>query len=168
VTFAVGLVAGIVATVLVALLVFKARVIAGSAHARLPDLRTVIAVAALIIAIVALVRSGHTSQTRSTSTASGDASDSPSTSPAPSSSASTAGPPSSTTSTVFTTVTVPNVIGLSQSNAVTQLQRAGLRTQVRPLPLKSVPPGFVVEQTPIAFSTTSSGAVVVLGVSSAA
>lgn len=166
-TFAVGLVAGIVATVLVALLVFKARVIAGTAKTRLPDLRMAIAVAALIVAIVALVRSGHTSDARSTNSAHIDASDSPSTSPAPSSSAPTPGP-SSTTSSVFTTVTVPNVTGLSQSDAVTQLQRAGLRTQVRPLALRSVPAGFVVEQSPIAFSTTTSGAVVVLGVSSAA
>jgi cytochrome bd-type quinol oxidase subunit 1 len=167
VTFAVGLVAGIVATVLVALLVFKARVIAGTAKTRLPDLRMAIAVAALIVAIVALVRSGQTSEARSTNPAPVDAIDSPSTSRAPSSSVSATGA-SSTTSTVFTTVTVPNVTGLSQSDAVTQLQRAGLRTQVRPLPLKSVPAGFVVEQNPIAFSTTTSGAVVVLGVSSAA
>ena len=68
-TFAVGLVAGIVATVLVALLVFKARVIAGTAKPRLPDLRMAIAVAALIVAIVALVRSGHTSDSRSTNPA---------------------------------------------------------------------------------------------------
>jgi hypothetical protein len=166
VTFAAGVVAGIVATALVALLVFKARVIAGSAGTHLPDLRTVIAVAALIVAIVALVRSGHTS--RSTSAAAGAANGAPSTSAAPSTAGSTSGPPSSTTSTVLTNVTVPNVIGLSQTNAILQMQRAGLRTQVRPLPLNSVPAGFVVEQTPMAFSTTSSGGVVVLGVSSTA
>src|SRR5205823_7284767 len=112
VTFAVGLVAGVVATVLVALLVFKARVIAGTAKTRMPDLRMAIAVAALIVAIVALVRSGHTSDTRSTNPAPTDSSDSPSTAPAPSSSVSPAGA-SSTTSTVFRTVTVPNVTGLS-------------------------------------------------------
>jgi PASTA domain len=160
VTFAAGVVAGIVATALVALLVFKARVIAGSAGTRLPDLRTVIAVAALVVAIVALVRSGHTSQPRSTSARPVGP---------PSTASSTSAPaPSSTTSSVLTTVTVPNVVGLSQSNATMQLQRAGLRTQVRPLPLGNVVPGFVVEQTPMAFSTTSSGAVVVLGVSTTA
>jgi hypothetical protein len=164
VTFVAGIVAGIVATVLVALLVFKARVIAGNAGTRLPDLRTVIAVAALVVAIVALVRSGHTSRSQSTSATN----DTPSTAPAPSTAGSTTGPRSSTTSTVLTTVTVPNVIGLSQSNAISQLQRAGLRTQVRPLPLGNILPGFVVEQTPMAFSSASSGAVVVLGVSSTA
>ena len=161
-TFAAGVVAGIVATALVALLVFKARVIAGSAGTHLPDLRMVIAVAALVVAIVALVRSGHTSGSESTSARPEGP---PSTSPAPSTADSTSAPPSSTTSTVLTTVSVPNVVGLSQSNAILQLQRAGLRTQVRQLPLGNVLPGFVVEQTPMAFSTTSSGAVVVLGVS---
>ena len=165
-TFAAGVVAGIVATALVALLVFKARVIAGRAGTRMPDLGTVIAVAALVLAIVALVRSGHTSGSESTGAGPGGP---PSTSPAPSTVDSTSAPaPSSTTSTVLTTVTVPNVVGLSQSNATMQLQRAGLRTQVRPLPLGNVVPGFVVEQTPIAFSTTSSGAAVVLGVSTTA
>jgi hypothetical protein len=164
VTFAAGVIAGIVATAVVALLVFKARLIAGNVGINLPDLRTVIAVAALVVAIVALVRSGHTSDSQSTSAANGT----PSTSPAPSTPRSTSGPSSSTTSTVLTNVTVPNVIGLSQSNAIARLQSAGLRTQVRPLPLGNVLPGFVVEQTPMAFSTTSSGAVVVLGVSSTA
>jgi len=161
VTFAAGVVAGIVATALVALLVFKARVIAGTAGTRMPDLRTMIAVAALVVAIVALVRSSHTSGPESTGASNGP----PSTSAAPSTAPSTSAPPSSTTSTVLTTVSVPNVVGLSQSNATMQLQRVGLRTQVRPLPLGNVLPGFVVEQTPMAFSTTSSGAVVVLGVS---
>ena len=163
-TFAAGVVAGIVATALVALLDFKARVIAGTAGTRMPDLRTMIAVAALVVAIVALVRSGHTSGSKSTSARP----EGPPSTSAPSTADSTSAPPSSTTSTALTTVTVPNVIGLSQSNATLQLQRAGLRTQVRQLPLGNVLPGFVVEQTPMAFSTTSSGAVVVLGVSSTA
>ncbi|MDP9332972.1 MAG: hypothetical protein M3Q30_06655, partial [Actinomycetota bacterium] len=80
-TFAAGVVAGIVATTLVALLVFKARVIAGTAGTHLPDLRTVIAVTALVVATVALVRSGHTS--RSTSAAAGAANGPPTTSPVP-------------------------------------------------------------------------------------
>ena len=160
VTFAAGVVAGIVATAVVALLVFKARVIAGSAGVRLPDLRTVIAIAALVVAIIALVRSSDGADARSTSITPDTANGPPSTSPAP--------PPSSTTSTVLTSITVPNVIGLSQSNAISQLERVGLRSQVRRLPLSNVVPGFVVQQTPMAFSTTSSGSVVVLGVSSAA
>jgi beta-lactam-binding protein with PASTA domain len=40
-----------------------------------------------------------------------------------------------------------------------------LRTHLEPLPLSNVPAGFVVTQTPPAFSTTTSGAIVVLGVS---
>jgi PASTA domain len=166
VTFATGLVVGIVAAVFVGFLVFKARVIEGTAHTRLPDLRMVIAVAALIVAIVALVRSGHTDPA-STSAPPSSASSPTSTSPEPSTS-SVSSSSSSTTSSVFSTVIVPNLVGLSQSAAVAELQNRGLKSKVESLPLSNgTPTGFVVTQTPVALSTTTTGAVVMLGVSGA-
>jgi PASTA domain len=162
VTFAAGLVAGLVATAVFALLVFKARVIAGRASTRLPNLSTVVAVIALVVAVIALVRSGDAGS-RSTAPP-GSTSDPPTTAPLSSTVVST----STTRSSVLATITVPNVVGLSQSAATSELQHAGLRSRSEPLPLSSVPAGFVVTQTPGAFSTTTSNAVVVLGVSAAA
>jgi eukaryotic-like serine/threonine-protein kinase len=164
VTFATGLVAGIVAAAFVGFLVFKARVIEGTANTRLPDLRMVIAVAALVVAIVALVRSGHTDP-GATSTAPSSTSSPTSTSPEPSTSSVSSS--STTTSSVFSTVIVPNLVGLSQSAAVAELQNAGLKSKIESLPLSNVPAGFVVTQTPGALSTTTTGAVVMLGVSGA-
>ena len=163
VTFATGLVVGIVAAVFVGFLVFKARVIEGTAHTRLPDLRMVIAVAALVVAIVALVRSGHTDA--ASNTAPSSASSPTSTSPEPSTS-SVSSSSSSTTSSVLSTVIVPNLVGLSQTAAVAELQNRGLKSKVESLPLSNgTPPGFVITQTPVALSTTTTGAVVMLGVS---
>ncbi len=159
VTFATGVVVGIIAAAFVGFLVFKARVIAGTASVRLPDLRTAIAVVALVVAIVALVRSGHTDP-GSTSSASGPTSTSPEP-PTPTVSSS-----STTSSSVLSTVIVPRLVGLSQTAAVAELQNAGLKSKIESLPLSNgTPPGFVVTQTPVAFSTTTSGASVVLGVS---
>jgi hypothetical protein len=170
VTFAIGVVAGLAAAAFVGFLVFKARLIAGTASMGLPDLRTVIAVVALIVAIIALVRSGHTDP-RSATDASSSSSDSASTSPEPSTSAvsSTSSSSATTSSSVLSTVIVPNLVGLSQSAAVADLQNAGLKSKVESLPLSNgTPPGFVVTQTPVALSTTTSGATVLLGVSGAA
>ena len=161
VTFAAGFLVGIAATAFVGMLVFKARVIAGNSNVRLPDLRTVIAVVALMLSIVALARSGRTGSP-SSSAAAGGADDPPSTAPVHSTATST------TTSSVLKTLTVPNVVGLSQSAATLELQHAGLRSRIEPLPLSSVPAGFVVTQTPGAFTTTTSNSVVILGVSAAA
>jgi hypothetical protein len=162
VTFVAGLLAGLVAAAIFGLLVFKARVIAGRASTRLPKLSTVIAVVALVVAVIALFRSGE-ADPRSTAPP-GSTSDPASTSPPSSTLVST----STTTSSVLATITVPNVVGLSQSAATSELQHAGLRSRIEPLPLSSVPAGFVVTETPGAFSTTTSNAIVVLGVSAAA
>jgi hypothetical protein len=163
VTFAAGVVVGIALTAFVRMLVFKARVIAGSSNIRLPDLRTAIAVLALMLSIVALARSGRTSSS-SPSAAPNGTGDPPSTAPAQSAVNST----STTSSSVLKTLTVPNVVGLSQSAATLELQRAGLRSRIEPLPLSSVVAGFVVTQTPGAFTTATSNSVVILGVSAAA
>jgi hypothetical protein len=169
VTFVAGLVAGILITTLGALFVFQARVIEGADRSRMPDLRSLIAVAALIIAIVALARSGQhdtaattavTPSTAPTTPAAGG----PSSTAAPGSTSSTSS--STTSTTVLREVNVPKVIGLTRAAAIAALQSAGLRSHVQMLPLPNVPPGFVVTQSPEAFSTTSSGAVVSLGVSS--
>jgi hypothetical protein len=170
VTFVAGLVAGIVITALGGLFVFQARVIEGKGRNRMPDLRNLIAVAALIIAIVALVRSGDHGTTTTTAltvpTAEPPTADVPTTtSSAPGSSSSTT---STTTTTLLRQVTVPSVVGLAQTAAIAALQRAGLRSRVQSLALGNVPAGFVVTQTPIAYSTTTSGAIVVLGVSAGA
>lgn len=163
VSFAAGVVAGIVATALVAFLIFKARVIAGQTTTRLPDARMVIAVIALFIAVIALVRSGHTSTNASTH--SSDTTDEPRpTAPTTATSGGTA--TSTTTSTVFTSVTVPNVVGAQQADAIKQLKRVGLDAKIELLPLSSAPPGFVVTQAPVALSTTTTHAIVTLGVSS--
>jgi beta-lactam-binding protein with PASTA domain len=69
---------------------------------------------------------------------------------------------------VLARVTVPNVIGLPQAAAIEQLRVVGLKADVQTLPLKSVPAGFVVTQTPNAFSTTTTNAIIALGVSAAA
>ena len=67
---------------------------------------------------------------------------------------------------MLSTVIVPNLVGLSQSAAVADLQNAGLKSKVESLPLSNgTPPGFVVTQTPVALSTTTTGAIVMLGVS---
>jgi hypothetical protein len=175
VTFVAGLVAGITITALGALFVFQARVIEGKGRDRMPDLRNLIAVAALIIAIVALVRSGDHHATAKTDATVPTTEPSTSAGPTTASSSpgsSAPGSSSSTTSTTSTTllrqVTVPNVVGLAQTTAIAALQRAGLRSRVQSLALGNVPAGFVVTQTPIAYSTTTSGAIVVLGVSAGA
>jgi hypothetical protein len=162
VTFVAGLVAGLVATAVFGLLAFKARVIAGRAGTRLPKLSTAIAVVALIVAVIALFRSGE-ADPRPTAPP-GSTGDPPSTAPPSSTAVST----STTRSSVLATITVPNVVGLSQSAATLELQHAGLRSRIEPLPLSSVPAGFVVTQTPGAFTTTTSNSVVILGVSAAA
>jgi hypothetical protein len=173
VTFVAGLVAGIIITALGGLFVFQARVIEGSGRARRPDLRNLIAVAALIIAIVALARSGdHDATTTSDATIptlEPPTSVATTTSSAPgSSSSSTTSRASSTSTTDLRPVTVPNVVGLEQTAAIAALQRAGLRSRVQSLALGNVPAGFVVTQTPMAYSTTTSGSIVLLGVSAGA
>jgi cytoskeletal protein RodZ len=172
VTFVAGLVAGIIITALGGLFVFQARVIEGSGRARRPDLRNLIAVAALIIAIVALARSGdHDATTTSdvtVPTLEPPTSVPTTTSSAPGSSSSTTSTTSSTSTTDLRPVTVPNVVGLEQTAAIAALQRAGLRSRVQSLALGNVPAGFVVTQTPIAYSTTTSGSIVLLGVSAGA
>jgi hypothetical protein len=169
VTFVAGLVAGIIITTLGAMFVFQARVIEGAGRNRMPDLRSLIAVAALIIAIVALARSGQhdttatTAVTVPTTPAAGPpttarAANSSTTSPSSTS-------PSTTSTTLLRQVTVPKVVGLTQAAAIAALEGNGLRSHVQMLPLSNVPPGFVVTQSPDAFSTTTSGAIVALGVS---
>jgi hypothetical protein len=165
VTFAAGLVAGIVITALGGVFVFQARVIEGSGRSRMPDLRNLIAVAALIIAIVALARSGDRG-----STPARDVTGPTATSVVPpTASSSLPGSPSSTTSTTeLHPVTVPKVIGLTQTDAIAALDRAGLRARVQPFAVGNVPAGFVVTETPMAFSTATSGSIVLLGVSTGA
>jgi hypothetical protein len=163
VTFVAGLVAGIIITTLGALFVFQARVIEGAGRNRMPDLRSLIAVAALIIAIVALARSGqHDSKATTVATVPATV---PTTTGAPAATSSTS---STTSTTVLRQVTVPKVVGLSQEAAIAALQGSGLRSHVQMLPLANVPPGFVVTQSPGAFETTTSGAIIALGVSGAA
>jgi hypothetical protein len=171
VTFVAGLVLGIIITALGGLFVFQARVIEGNGRARMPDLRNLIAVAALIIAIVALARSGdHDATTTSDVTVSTlepptSAPSTTSSAPGSSLSSGTTSTTSSTSTTELRPVTVPNVVGLEQTAAIAALQRAGLRSHVQSLALGNVPAGFVVTQTPIAYSTTTSGSMVLLGVS---
>jgi hypothetical protein len=162
VTFVAGLLAGLVAAAVFGLLVFKARVIAGRAGTRPPKLSTVIAAVALVVAVIALLRSGE-ADPRPTAPP-GSTGDPPSTAPPSSTAVST----STTRSSALATIAVPNVVGLSQSAATLELQQAGLRSRIEPLPLSSVPAGFVVTQTPGAFTTTTSNSVVILGVSAAA
>ena len=159
-SFVTGLVAGIVAAALAGFFVFRARAVAGQPSGRYLDLRALISLAALVVAVLALVRSGD-SGSDSTSSASSAATD-PS-----SSSVTTDGSASSSTSSsiLVSNVTVPNVVGLSQTAATQALQAVGLRVHVQSLPLSNVPAGFVVTQTPIAFSTTAPNAVVIIGAS---
>ena len=161
VTFTAGLLVGAGVTAVAALLVFQARVVAGTSQPRLPRFSTVIAVVALVVAIVALARSGDSGD-RSAAPAPGGTTGSSTSSPAP-----TTPPVTTSSSTVLASVRVPNVIGLAQATAISNLHRAGLKAQVENLPLGNVPAGFVVTQTPVAESNTTSGAVVVIGVSSA-
>lgn len=133
----------------------------------MPDLRSLIAVAALIIAIVALARSGQhdTTTTAAAVPATVPTPAAPPTTTAPGSTSSSSS--STTSTTVLREVNVPKVVGLTRDAAIAALQSAGLRSHVQTLPLTNVPPGFVVTQSPMAFSTTSSGAIVSLGVSAA-
>ena len=158
-SFTAGLLLGIGITALAALFVFQARVVAGTSQPRVPRFSTVIAVVALVVAIVALVRSGDSD--RSAVPASDGATSSSTSFPAPTAA------PLTTSSTALATVTVPNVIGQAQATAISNLRRAGLKAQIENLPLGNVPAGFVVTQTPVAASSTTSGSVVVLGVRSA-
>lgn len=161
-TFAAGLIAGIVVVSLGGLFVFQARVIGGTVRTLRPDPWRAVAVVSLIISIVALARSadhgGNTTAPVADTTTAPPATAPPST------------VASSTTSTtaVLREVSVPNVVGMAQAAAIEALQRAGLRSHIEPLPLASVPAGFVVTQTPIALSTTTSGAIVQIGVSAGA
>ena len=162
VSFVTGLVAGIVATALAGFFVFRARAVAGQSSGRYLDLRALISLLALAVAVVALVRSGD-SGSDSTSTPSAAATEPSSSSVAKSGSASS----STSSSILVSNVTVPSVVGLGQKAAIAELQALGLRVRVQTLPLRNVPAGFVVTQTPTAFATAAPNAVVILGVSAA-
>jgi hypothetical protein len=163
VSFVTGLLAGIVATALAGFFVFRARAVGGQSSGRYLDLRALISLLALVVAVVAFVRSGD-SGSDSASAPSAPATDRSSSSVATDGSASS----STSSSVLVANVTVPTVVGLSQKDATAELQALGLRVLVQTLPLRNVPPGFVVTQTPIAFSTTTRNTVVIIGVSVAA
>jgi hypothetical protein len=160
VSFATGLVAGIVATVLAGFFVFRARAVAGQASGRRFDLRAFTALLALVIALIALIRSGDSGDGSQTTTRP-DATD-PAASSGPTSSAPTSSGPATSAPAL---VSVPNVVGLTQANATAQMQSAGLRVSVQTLPSRSIPSGYVVSQTPNALSSTTANAVVILTVS---
>ena len=156
-TFAVGLLVGCGAAVAVGLLV--ARFWRGSDRAKGPDLTTWLAAVALVLSIVALVRSGRDSPTPTAEPTP------PSTATAP---APTAPLPTTTVTTARATVEVPNLVGLPRAIAVQRVQGLGLQSDVETLALASTPSGYVVSQTPLPASRLPVGSTVVLVVSSAA
>ena len=161
------MVTGLVAAAIAGMLVFRARVVSGHPSNRYLDLRALIAVAALFIAIVALVRSnGHNANDSQRAAA-----DVTSTTPRPSETNAEAPPtdaPVSTTTIAQAEVSVPNLVGLSQSDATARLHAAGLQASIQKVPLANVPAGFVVTQTPAALASTTANSSVIIGVSSSA
>ena len=154
-TFAVGLLVGCGAAVAIGLLV--ARSGRRSDRTKGPDLTTWLAAVALVLSIVALVRSGRDSPAPTAEPAQAP------TAPAP-----TAPLPTTTVTTARATVEVPNLVGLPRAIAVQRVQGLGLQSDVETLALASTPAGYVVSQTPLPVSRLPVGSTVVLVVSSAA
>jgi hypothetical protein len=122
------------------------------------NLATVLALLALVIAIIALARSGGSSSTAD------NTSDTTTTTLPVSPITSTTTLPSIGTGTI----SVPNVVGLPRTLAISQIQAAGLKADVQQLPLSNVPSGYVVSQSPLAATRVAPGTSVALVLSSAA
>jgi len=69
------------------------------------------------------------------------------------------------TKTFSGTITVPNVVGQLQGNAIATLQSAGLTTAVNPA-VSALPVGTVISQNPVAGNNVAYGALITLTVSS--
>jgi len=121
----------------------------------------VIATVALVMAAVALSRSNDRTQpaTSGSSTA---------TIPAATTSATTAPASSTPPTTAITTVTVPDVVGMSRADAISTLAHAGLGADEESLNLGNVQPGYVVAQAPPPESVLAPGAKVSITVSAGA
>lgn len=131
---------------------------------------TALAVAALVVASVALARSDRGS---GGSAVAGNASPTTTAGAGATTTTGAAGATSTTTTTITGTqssgpVTVPNVQTLSRADAVSTLERLGLKVSIETLPLANVPPGFVLTQAPLPGATTTAGALVTLEVSAPA
>jgi len=122
----------------------------------------VIATVALVMAAVALSRSNDRTQP-ATGGSSAATTISAATTPA-----TTAPAPSTPLTTAVTTVTVPNVVGMSRTDAISTLAHAGLEANEESLNLGNVQPGYVVAQAPPPESVLSPGSKVSITVSAGA
>ena len=118
---------------------------------------TILAAVALIVAAIALARSGGHDHVVVAPT------------PTTTTSTTQVAASSTTTSTtqVAPTVSVPNVVGQARQQAVTALVAAGLRVSIDTLALANVPPGFVISQNPLPAGIVARGTTILLVVSAA-
>jgi PASTA domain len=118
---------------------------------------TAISAVALVVAGIALARSGGHGRSAASS-------------PTTTSSTTTTTVPEPAGSTTPSTqlggtVSVPNVVGTARNVAVATLEKAGLKVSVDTLALANVPPGFVISQNPLPAGLVMPGATVALVVS---
>jgi hypothetical protein len=121
----------------------------------------VIAAVALVASGVALSRSGR--KEPATSAAVAIVAGTTTTTTSPTVAASTTTPGTATDATV----SVPNVVGSGRDDAVTTLEKIGLKPSVETLSLANVPDGFVISQSPLPAAVVTVGSTVSLVVSSA-
>ena len=125
-------------------------------------LATTVALIALLVAAVALANSGRA---RDRGVVAAAAASTPTAPPHQASTSTTTSRPADRSSGL---VTVPNVERIARAEAVTKLERAGLKVTIESLPLSNVPAGFVISQSPLPNALTTAGATVTLVVSAAA
>jgi hypothetical protein len=128
----------------------------GRSLLRRQALPTIIALVALVCSVIALVESTRSDRS------SGVARAGPTTTTA----APTTTAPADTTTRASTSV--PRVLGLSETDAVAMLRRAGFQFSVETLALANVPTGYVISQSPLPESTAPAGSTVNLIVSARA
>jgi hypothetical protein len=124
----------------------------------------IIALAALVVGSVALVES-----TRSRGSTASAIAPPPTTTTVPSPPSSVPAPPSTTGVTAPSgDLKVPNVLRLTENDALTTLSHAGFQANVESIALANVPSGYVMSQAPLPESSAPPGTTVSLQVSAGA
>jgi hypothetical protein len=129
----------------------------------------IVAVIALVVAAVALIESTGSRRNDTTATSAVAPTTVTVGASTPADAASSTVPAPSTPSSAFGgLVQVPNVMRLPEKTARALIANAGFQVNVEMLPLSSVPPGYVLTQSPLPETGAPSGSTVNLQVSARA